>query len=307
VTIAATYDIVPATCPARAVVSLADARGRHEREALRGVCATGRYRCSYYVWGEGPALVFIPGLCDDSQSFLLPIALLSKNFRCIAYDLPTGQGDGARLAGYGLSEHAADLLALLDHVGARQSFVYGSSFGSTIALKAMHQSPQRFDRAILQGGFAHRPLAWAEVLLAQFARWWPWPMRQLPLRLAALRQGHFAPFADKPPEAWDHLLERSGAPPMTAVAHRALLLHELDLRPILPQIRQPVLLICGESDPLVGKACEEVLLRGLPNAVRVELRRCGHMPQFSHPEMLAEVAGRFLSAPENQDLACPRR
>ena len=67
------------------------------REAERGVCDTGRYRCSYYSWGRGPALVFIPGLCDDQLSFILPIARLKKHFRCIAYNLPSGQGDGAGL------------------------------------------------------------------------------------------------------------------------------------------------------------------------------------------------------------------
>ena len=38
------------------------------------------------------------------------------------------------------------------------------------------------------------------------------------------------------------------------MARRALLLHRVDLRPLLPAIRQPVLLVCGSHDPLVGKA-----------------------------------------------------
>ena len=55
----------------------------------------------------------------------------------------------------------------------------------------------------------------------------------------------------------------------------------------MPKIRQPVLLICGDCDPLVGKDCEEVLRAALPIASRAEIVGCGHMPQFSHPEMLA--------------------
>ena len=60
---------------------------------------------------------------------------------------------------------------------------------------------------------------------------------------------------------------------------------------------RPVLLVCGDSDPLVGAACESVLLRGLPNVARVELNQCGHFPCFSHPEVLAEVIRRFLTPP----------
>src|SRR5438128_12474508 len=78
-------------------ITLADAQSRFQREAVRGVYDTGRYRCPYYVWGSGPPLVMIPGLADDSLSFILVIALLAPHCRCIAHDLPTASGDRARL------------------------------------------------------------------------------------------------------------------------------------------------------------------------------------------------------------------
>jgi pimeloyl-ACP methyl ester carboxylesterase len=74
-----------------------------------------------------------------------------------------------------------------------------------------------------------------------------------------------------------------------------LLLAGLDLRANLNQVRQPVLLICGDFDPLVGKDCEEELLRGLPSAERIEIPGCGHYPYFSHPEVLTEIIRMFLS------------
>src|SRR5436309_2539033 len=86
-------------------------------------------------------------------------------------------------------------------------------------------------------------------------------------------------------------------PIMSAVARRALLLHQTDLRPLLPRIRQPVLLACGDLDPLVNRGCEETLLRGLPQARRIELSACGHNPQFTHPEILAELVRHFLTPP----------
>src|SRR5262245_43219860 len=144
---------------------LRNALERFEREATRGICDTGRYRCRYYAWGEGPPLVFVPGLSDDALSFVLPIALLSRHFRCVAYDLPAGGADGARLDRYRHRDLVADLFALMDHVGARRGYLFGSSFGSTVALAALHAAPERLPRGILQGGFAHRPLAWAEVAL----------------------------------------------------------------------------------------------------------------------------------------------
>jgi len=231
---------------------------------------------------------------------VMPIALLHHRFRCIAYDLPTGEGDGARLGEYQHADYIADALALLDHVGAGEAFLFGSSFGATIALGAMHAQPARFAKAVLQGGFARRPLAWAELLLTAWARWWPGPMRRLPLRSVILRRSHFAPFQGLPEETWRYFLERSGAPPMRAVAHRALLLHPIDLRPLLADIQKPIMLICGDRDPLVGRECEDVLRRGLPNASRAEIVGCGHLPQFTHAGIIAELVTRFL-----QPVPCP--
>jgi pimeloyl-ACP methyl ester carboxylesterase len=63
-----------------------------------------------------------------------------------------------------------DAFALLDHLQAKQSYVFGSSFGSTIALGAMRNEPTRIPRAVLSGGFAQRPLTPPQWLLAKVAR-----------------------------------------------------------------------------------------------------------------------------------------
>lgn len=268
-------------------ISLRDALARFQQEAVRGTCDTGRYQCPYFTWGQGPPLVFIPGLSDQALSFVMLGALLSPRFRCIAYDLPLGR--------YSHADLVDDLFTLLDHLGIRQSYVLGSSFGSTIALAALGRQPERLPRAILQGGFACRPLAPAEILLASLARYWPWPMRHLPFRRQLLARAHQTPFSSRPPEVWEFLVERWGSSPMSAIAQRALLMHRLDLRPLLSEIRQPVLLVCGEADPLVHRKYEEELLAGLPNAGRVEIPGCGHNPQYSHPEALAEIIDQFLN------------
>src|SRR5438445_9666521 len=96
--------------------SLAEVQQRFNREAVRGICDTGRYRCHYYSWGEGQPLLFIPGLCDDALSFVMTSAYLCGHFRCIAYDLPIGTEDRARLARYRHADYVKDMFALLDHL-----------------------------------------------------------------------------------------------------------------------------------------------------------------------------------------------
>jgi len=289
------------SCPAsqrNGSVPLKDTLDRFAAEAELGVCDTGRYRCSYFVWGQGVPLLFIPGLADDSRSFVQVAGQLASSFKCISYDLPTGRGDGARLNRYSHSHLAEDVLALLDHLGYRQSYIFGSSFGSTIALAAIRAWPERLPRAILQGGFARRELTLAEVLLARLVRFWPGTMKALPLRAAALRKNNQPAFAQLPPEIWEYFLSRSNSQPTAAAAHRALIVQRLDLRPVLAEIRQPVLLVAGDHDPVIGRSCGDVLLQGLRNARRVELVNCGHNPLFSHAEVLAELVRQFLTPPE---------
>jgi pimeloyl-ACP methyl ester carboxylesterase len=267
---------------------------RFRREAVWRRFDTGRYDCPYMIWGKGPALMFVPGLCDDPWSFIFPMARLSEHFCCIAYSMPTGEGDGAPLARYRHADLVADLLGLLDHLHIREAHLLGCSFGSTVALAALHAQPERFVRTILQGGFARRPLAPAEVLLASWARWWPGRLRHLPLRRLILRDSLAASFARRAPEVWQYYIDHDDALPIAAVAYRALLLHQVDLRPLLPKIRRPVLVLTGDCDPLVRRACAEELLRGLPNAAHAEIEDCGHLPQYTHPEVLCEVVKHFL-------------
>jgi pimeloyl-ACP methyl ester carboxylesterase len=275
-------------------ISLAEALSRFKCEAVRCVCDTGRYRCPLYVWGDGPNLVFVPGLADDGLSFAMPMALLSRQFRCISYDWPSGEGDGAHLASYRHRDFASDLLAVVDQVAGGEAFVHGYSFGASVALAAMHARPAAIPRAALLGGFACRRLAPAEIMLASLARYWKGPLRRLPFRERLMHETQALGFDRREPAAWDFFIERTGGLPMAALARRALILHRLDLRPVLSTIQQPILLVCGDGDPLVNKRCEAELLTGLQRVLRVELERCGHEAIYTHPEALAQAVGDFL-------------
>lgn len=277
--------------------SVASILDRMDREARRGVCRTGRYRCKYIDWGDGPPLVFIPGLGTDATSFALVMARLANDFRCISYDLPAGKGDGALMSRYTHGDLVADLIALLDHLDVQQGQVLGYSFGSTIALEALRTHPDRLQKGVLLSGFARRPLAPAEHLLVLLCRHWHAPLEKLPFHRALYIHGNYRPFRRQAADVWDYFIHCSEAPPIAAVAYRALLMHPLDLRPRLTEIKQPVLLITGDEDPLVTRQCEDELQRGLPGIGQVELANCGHFALFTHPAEVAELLCRFLKPP----------
>jgi len=274
-----------------------EALAAFQRDARRGVHYTGRYRMPYFVWGSGPPLVFVHGAADSSRSFVLPISRLAARFQCIAYDLPSGHGDGARLGRYRQQDLADDLLALVGHLGLERSYLYGSSFGTTIVLRALRAAPERFPRAILQGGLARRPLRRLERAFAWLLRRLPGAMRHLPRRERLLAKVHGAPFAGRPPEVWRAFVEWTGEARLAALGHQAAWVHQLDLREELPNVRQPVLLVHGERDAVTPRPYVEVLRQGLPSAGLAVIEGCGHLPYYTHPELLVEVVSRFLTPP----------
>jgi pimeloyl-ACP methyl ester carboxylesterase len=283
--------------PASERIVLADALARWRQEASHGTCDTGRYRMRFFTWGDGPPLVLIPGIADSRRSFVQPASRLAADFRCVGYDLPVGDGDGARLRCLTHADFVADLWALLDHLGLKQAYVFGSSFGSTIALAAVAERPERLPRAVLQGALAYRPLRRAEWLLAWLGRALPGRLAHLPFRAGVARALVNPGFDERGPDAFDYFQEVSGRSPLRAVAHQLMLLHRLDLRPLLPRVRQPVLLLCGDGDRLAPPSCADELLHGLPSAGRVTIENCGHAPSYTHPEIVAEVVRQFLTPP----------
>src|SRR5215831_2018801 len=152
---------------------LHSARVAFRAEARHGTLDTGRYRMRYFTWGSGPPVVFIHGMADAAEAFVMVMHRLADRFTCIGYELPDGTTDGSRLARYTHADYAADLLALLDHMKCEPAAVVGSSFGSIVTITALATTPHRFTHGVLQNGFAHRPLNHFQRALARVARFWP--------------------------------------------------------------------------------------------------------------------------------------
>jgi pimeloyl-ACP methyl ester carboxylesterase len=280
-----------------APIDLTEARTRFEKETTRGVCPTAHYRMPYYIWGKGAPLVFVHGVADSSDSFLMPISRLSSHFRCIAYNLPSGQGDRARIRGWTHDDLVRDIWTLLDHLGHKQAYFFGSSFGTTIVLAAMAQRPERIPRAVLQGALAHRPLSSRERWLAWLGQFIPGSVGLFRGRERVLRKINGAEFEGRPEEIWRYFIERTARTLIATLARQALVLDRVDVRPVLPQVKQPVLLVCGDQDTIVPGQYQDVLLAGLPNSRRVTLQGCGHVPSYTHPEAMAEVVRQFFTPP----------
>ena len=106
---------------------------------------------------DAPALVCVHGACVDGTFFDGIACELSRNYRVIAYDRRgCGGSSDAADGSYDLAAQAADLQAVIEHVGAPAN-VLAHSAGTLVALELLRTEPHLVARAIL-----HEPAVSAE-------------------------------------------------------------------------------------------------------------------------------------------------
>lgn len=100
--------------------------------------------------GGGQVLVLLHGGGPDHRS-LVPLARQLADGRTVV--LPDMRGYGrsvcADTARHTWAQYAADVIALLDHLGVRRAIVGGAGLGTTITLRAALAHPDRLSAAVL--------------------------------------------------------------------------------------------------------------------------------------------------------------
>jgi pimeloyl-[acyl-carrier protein] methyl ester esterase len=79
----------------------------------------------------------------------------------------------------------------------------------------------------------------------------------------------------------------------TALAAGLQLLSNTDLRPDLPGVRQPVLIVHGEHDAVVPPGAAEYLQRTLPHAELEIIAGAAHAPFIAQPRVVAQRIAKF--------------
>jgi pimeloyl-ACP methyl ester carboxylesterase len=254
-----------------------------------------RYRMTVRTLGDGPPLFWLPGIAASYRVYALVLNRLAERFRTVQYSYPGDEhGDGARLRWIRHEDLVDDLFGLIDQLGIGRAFLAGISFGSTIALRALHRESLRFPKTVLQGAFAHRHFTAAERLALALGRTIPGQASRLPLRERVLAYNSKMDFPRVIEDRWPFYVEENGKTPIRALAHRTSLVARLDLRPVLPAISGEVLLIQGREDRIVPDRYFQELRKSLPRCEDVVMPTVGHIPHLTHAEALAHVIREWL-------------
>ena len=232
----------------------------------------------------------------------------AKYGRVIAYDRPAFGLTERPLPGeweenpYGMKANVEILLELLDSMGVEKAVLVGNSAGGGVAVAFALEYPERIDELILVdpgvgGGRGPQFPAWALPVMwtPQMRHLGPLMMRDyqesLPRTLERgwfdqtkltneIRERHLQILKIK---NWDKAFyELTFAPAYP------------ELRPLLPNLTVPVLVVAGQEDRLIRSWYFEAVATEIPEATLNLIPQCGHMPQEECPTEFMEVVLKYL-------------
>ena len=238
----------------------------------------------YHLQGSGPAFLYVSGIEGTGKNFYRQAEDLARDHTVVSFPLrPTGR--------YGMCELVEDLVGVVRDAGLERVTMLGESFGGLLALAAVLAAPTYFERMILVNSFASFPhRAKINLGVALYT--------VLPYSLLKAYRTKTAPhtlFSDDVREE-DRRAFREHTREVRPEGYLARLriIRRTDLRPSLPQIKVPALVVAGTADHLldaVGAA--RVMSAGLARARLKLLEGTGHMALLSERVRVREWLSEF--------------
>jgi len=103
----------------------------------------------YEEHGQGPPLIMILGLGQDTATWSFQISELSNRLRLIVFDNRDSGKSSRCLDGYTTKTMAQDTIGLMDHLRIDQTHILGTSMGGMIAQQVVLMAPERVNKLIL--------------------------------------------------------------------------------------------------------------------------------------------------------------
>jgi DNA-binding winged helix-turn-helix (wHTH) protein/pimeloyl-ACP methyl ester carboxylesterase len=248
---------------------------------------------AYASTGSGPPLVraasFLTHLEYDLQSVLFShwINDLSREFRYLRYD---ERGNGLsdwNTDDFSFEKMIVDLETVVEATGLEQFALLGSSQGASVSIAFAHRHPDKISCLVIYDGFAtgfeqseDQDFKETRRALLELTRVsWGKPNPVGRQAYASL----FMPNATTDQQADFNKLQQVTTTPENA--HKILkAFSEIDVRPLLPEIRVPTLVLHRRDDAVVPFEAGRLIASSIPHAKFVPLDGANHIVLEHEPE-----------------------
>jgi pimeloyl-ACP methyl ester carboxylesterase len=247
---------------------------------------TGRMR--FHHEGDGPPVLLLHSVNTSSWTWRRVLPLLARDFEVFAVDmLGAGESSHPVRDGYGIVDHAQDILEFLKLRGLARAHLVGNSMGALIAIEAACIAPDAVGRLVLIGCPISTPEEGIRRLQTTRTEWFDSEGKSKPRSLE--QQRSVWPRA-KTSDVDDLNRLRVLAGRQALQAHVALAHYDVATR--FPSVRSATLAIYGDGDPAAER--KQQLVTGIKGASLALLPGLGHFPQLEEPEVIAGLVGSFL-------------
>ncbi|MFU1793960.1 alpha/beta fold hydrolase [Paenibacillus azoreducens] len=255
-------------------------------------------RRNYFIeFGSGRPVVLLHGISNSGRAWAPQITpLVEAGFRVIVPD-HAGHGASAKLDHpLGVSDLAADVVALLDHLSIEAADIIGLSMGGMVALEIALTQPRRVGKLIVANSFdttateEFRTMAegWARTFrgedgpVKRFEGIWPMNVNE-PFRASA--EGV------KTYQVWHGLAAAADGPSLAYVADGIV---GFDATTRLASLSMPVLFIAGERDRMSPPVVSRQMTDRVPGARYVEIQGGAHISNVDSAAAFNEAVITFL-------------
>ena len=249
---------------------------------------------AYRRMGDGPPLVLLHGGWSDGRAWRPQLAGLSDAFDVIAWDAPGCGGSDDPSGPMLLADYADAVADLLGALRVGSAHLCGLSWGGGLAIAVHERAPQMVRSLVLAGAYA----GWKGSL----------PAEEVELRLRRVQveahrppdewmDGYLSSFFSVPvrPEAVDLVREMMREVRAAGLLAMVSAFAEADLRPVLPTISVPTLVLHGEHDVRAPLPVAQALHAGIPGSELVVMPGVGHEVNLAAPEAFNAEVRRFLT------------
>lgn len=258
----------------------------------------------YEVFGKGRPVLFLHGWLGSWRYWLPSMEEASAYFRCYAFDL-IGFGDTyQRAIEPSITAYAEQVIRFLDALGIDKITLVGHSMGGMVSLKTAIEHPERIERVVTVGapivGSSLAPL----LKLTAFK-----PIARGMDALPGVTKRLFRYFLKEANEQdMLEILEDSVKPTGDSIRASVRSMMRTDLRPDLPRLRVPSLVIHGTRDDIVMPNQIDVIRKAIPTAPYVRqlsIEGSRHFPWADQPTVFHSSLIKFLRTPLADLLPAP--